>query len=74
MGPKDDFLDERQRAEDILLGSLGFAEEAKILFVERAKVGYRGSGVFADGEHFEFSSEEELVELEEWALSVLTNT
>jgi hypothetical protein len=71
MSPKDDFLDERQRAEDILLGSLGFAEEAKIVFVERAEVGYRGTGAFTDGERFEFSSEEELGELEEWALSIL---
>jgi len=71
MSPKEDFLNERQRAEDILLGALGFAEEARILTVERAQMGYRGKGVFTDGEHFEFSSDEELGELEEWALTIL---
>ena len=73
MSPKDDFLDERQRAEDILLGSLGFAEEARIVSVERANIGYRGTGAYTDGERFEFSSEDELGELEEWALSILIN-
>ena len=67
----DDFLDEKTRAEDILLGSLGFGEDAHIGHIERAGDGYRGRGCFADGEEFDFESEDELGDLEEWALSVL---
>lgn len=67
---QEDFLAERQRAEDILLGALGFAEEAHIISVSRAAVGYRGVGQYTGGERFEFQSEEELSEVEEWALGV----
>ena len=59
------------RAEDILLGSLGFGEEARIVSVERTSVGYKGIGRWADGEEFPFESEDELDELTEWALQIL---
>lgn len=67
----EDFLNERTRAEDILLGALGFGEEATIVSVEKTRKGYRGVAKWASGETFEFSSDEELDELEEWALSIL---
>ena len=68
----DDFLNERTRAEDILLGALGFGEEAKILSIEVTPNGYRGKGRWADGELFNFESDSEPDELEVWALKVLT--
>lgn len=69
----DDFLSERQRAEDILLGSLGFGEEARIVDIVATPEGFRGTASWQDGERFEFESEdEELDELQRWALSVLT--
>jgi len=67
----EDCLDERTRAEDILLGSLGFGEEAKLLSVEKTACGYRGKARFSDGEVFDFESEEEPGNLENWALDVL---
>ena len=67
-----DGLSPRQRAEDILLGSLGFGEDAKLVSVERTVEGYRGRGVFTDGEHFDFESDDELTELQAWALELLT--
>ena len=67
----DDFLQEKTRAEDILLGSLGFGEEAHIDKISRTESGYRGVGHWLDGETFEFESEDELDELQSWALNVL---
>jgi len=67
----EDFLNEISRAEDIILGSLGFAEEASIVSVEITAEGYKGSGKWKDGEVFDFESEDELDELEHWALSIL---
>jgi hypothetical protein len=64
-------LDEKTRAEDILLGPLGYGEDAHIIWVERSGRGYCGAGRFSDGEEFEFASAEELSELELWALEVL---
>ncbi|MCB9030216.1 MAG: hypothetical protein H6619_04130 [Deltaproteobacteria bacterium] len=69
---KDDFLDERIRAQDILLGALGFGEEASILSLEPTEDGYRGIGAWEDGEQFEFESEESLTDLERWAISILS--
>lgn len=76
MPKRELFLEERQRAEDILLGGLGFAEDARIVSIERGSGrdgagGYRGVGVFSDGAEFTFESEDELDELQEWALKVL---
>jgi hypothetical protein len=69
---KEDFLSERNRAEDILLGSLGFGEDASILSVSVSDDGlYRGVGRWPDGDTFEFESDEPAGELELWALKVL---
>jgi hypothetical protein len=73
---REPFLEERQRAEDILLGGLGFAEDARIVSIERgsakdSRTGYRGLGVFSDGAQFPFECEDALDELQEWALTVL---
>ena len=68
---QDDFLHERVRAEDILLGALGYGEEARIVSIIPSKNGYSGTGCWPDGERFEFSCEGELSELESWALTLL---
>ena len=70
----EDFLREEARAEDILLGSLGYGEGARLIAVERTGTGYSGKGRFTDGEVFEFSADWELSELENWALDVLTQS
>jgi len=66
-----DFLTPERRAEDILLGALGFGEEARIIKVQGAEAGFSGIGEWPDGEQFAFESEEPPTELELWALSVL---
>jgi hypothetical protein len=63
--------DERVRAEDVLLGSLGYGEGARVLTVCRTTEGYCGRGAWHDGEEFEFESEGALEYLEEWALGIL---
>ncbi|MFO0416171.1 MAG: hypothetical protein ACK5Y6_02685 [Pseudomonadota bacterium] len=68
--PTDD-LSPQARAEDILLGSLGFGEDARLLSVERTAEGYRGVAAWPDGESFSFQSEDDLDQLQLWALSVL---
>jgi len=67
----DDFLDENTRAQDILLGSLGFSEEAKIISVQKLECGYKGVASWLDGETFEFESNDDPSDLELWALSIL---
>ncbi|RIL07916.1 MAG: hypothetical protein DCC75_09615 [Proteobacteria bacterium] len=67
----ESFLDERTRAEDIILGALGFGEDARIVKISRTEGGFCGSGCFNDGEKFDFENQEALSELEEWALEVL---
>lgn len=67
----EDFLSEKLRAEDIILGSLGYGEEAHIVSITPRENGFIGIGVFNDGEKFFFESEEQLSELEVWALQVL---
>lgn len=71
---KDDFLDERVRAEDILLGSLGFGEDAKISTIEVTPQGYRGTGTWLGGESFLFECDDELDELQKWALEIMLNS
>jgi len=71
MGKESDDLSPNVRAEDIILGSLGFGEEARVLSIERTPEGYKGIGRWADGEEFPFESDDELDELQEWALSIL---
>ncbi len=70
----DSFLEQRTRAEDILLGYAGYGEDATIISIERTTDGYTGKGKFRDGEIFEFSSTDEVDELEEWALNILTRS
>ena len=59
------------RAEDVILGSLGFGEEARVVAIERTSDGYKGVGRWADGEEFPFESDDEMDELTEWALGLL---
>ncbi|MBX7138443.1 MAG: hypothetical protein K1X83_10715 [Oligoflexia bacterium] len=63
-------LDDRTRAEDILLGSLGFDDGSSIVTLNVTDSGYSGTGRWADGEHFEFECDEELDGLQRWALEV----
>jgi hypothetical protein len=71
VGGREEFTP-RERAEDILLGGLGYGEGAQILEVEVTQVGYRGIGVWPDGERFDFESYEGVSELERWALGVVS--
>jgi hypothetical protein len=66
-----DDLSPQVRAEDIILGSLGFGEEARVVSIERTPEGYKGIGRWTDGEEFNFESEDEMDELTEWALRIL---
>ncbi len=68
----DDFLSKKIRAEDIILGSLGFDEDAKIVSIEKTTNGFKGVGSWSNGEEFCFSSDNLLSELEEWALDILS--
>jgi len=68
---KDSLEDQVIRAEDIILGSLGFGEEARIISIERTEIGFAGRGTFDDGEEFDFESEDQLGTLELWALGIL---
>lgn len=68
----ESFLNEVNRAEDILLGALGFGEDASIVSVELTDNGfYRGQGRYKDGETFDFVSDLEADDLERWAIGVL---
>jgi hypothetical protein len=66
-----DDLSPQVRAEDIILGSLGFGEEARIVSIERTPSGYKGIARWSDGEQFSFESDDEVDELTEWALTIL---
>ena len=68
---KDDFLSEKMRAEDILLGSLGIGEEAKIISVKATKKGYKGIAAWSNGEEFPFENDDEMDDLQQWALKIL---
>jgi hypothetical protein len=74
MKKDSDDLSPRVRAEDIILGSLGFGEEARVVSIERTSDGYKGIGRWADGEEFPFESEDEMDELTEWALQILLDS
>jgi hypothetical protein len=69
----NDFLSEKNRAEDILLGSLGFGEEAQLVSIEIIPGGYKGIAKWSNGEKFPFVCEEEIDELQQWALKVLSD-
>ena len=58
------------RAEDVILGSLGFGEDASITSIRKNAEGYEGKGQFSDGEEFTFQSDD-LDDLSQWALSIL---
>jgi hypothetical protein len=66
-----DDLSPQVRAEDIILGSLGYGEEGRIVSIERTPEGFKGIGRWADGEEFSFHNEDEIDELTEWALGIL---
>ena len=66
-----DFLAPEKRAEDIILGALGFGEEAKIVSITATPEGFSGKGVWPDGESFSFESEDAPSDLERWAIGVL---
>lgn len=68
---KADGLDERTRAEDILLGALGFGEDARLVTIELTSAGYRGRARWSDGEETEFEYSDALDQLQRWALGVL---
>lgn len=68
----DEFLNEITRAEDILLGALGFDGDASIVSLRVTEAGYEGEGVWPDGETFSFESDWEPDELELWAISIVT--
>ena len=77
-GYEDDFLSEKNRAEDILLGALGYGEGAHIISIERvapdnltSTCSFKGKGRYDDGEEFDFESDFDLSELDVWALGVL---
>lgn len=68
----EDCLNERTRAEDVLLGSLGFDSDARIVEVRIEGSQFVGIAEWSDGDRFSFESEDELTELEIWAVGVLT--
>lgn len=67
----DDFLSERVRAEDIILGSLGYGEEARLVSIEKTNQGFRGVGAWSDGEKFAFENDDVIDDLQQWALQIL---
>lgn len=70
--PAEDFLDEKTRAEDILLGSLGFDADAKLISIEPTSTGYKGRACWiTDGEEFFFESDDSIDDMQKWALKVL---
>jgi len=69
--PKETFLSPEIRAEDIILGAAGIGEEGKLLTLEEGEKGYTGEVQFHDGEILRFVSEDELSDLEIWAISIL---
>jgi len=66
-----DDLSPQVRAEDIILGSLGYGEEARIVSISRTADGFKGIGRWADGEQFTFESDDEIDDLTEWALQIV---
>lgn len=71
MASEKDILAEQVRAEDILLGSLGFDSDASIITVKATREGYKGIASWSDGEEFEFESDDGREELEDWAIDVI---
>ncbi len=69
-----ELLQPKQRAEDILLGTLGFSEDARIISIVSTDTGFEGKGAYSDGEEFSFTSEDSLSALEKWALDQLVTS
>ncbi len=69
-----DILAPKQRAEDIILGALGFGEDASIVSIAIDGDGFRGIGRWSDGEEFSFENEDTPSELEKWAIAQLVST
>ncbi|MCB0319532.1 MAG: hypothetical protein KDD60_01320 [Bdellovibrionales bacterium] len=67
------FLDQRVRAEDIILGGLGFGEGASIVQLNVAEEFFSGTGRWDDGEEFTFESDAPPTDLELWAIGILLN-
>jgi hypothetical protein len=59
------------RAEDILLGSLGYGEDAKLTALYHVGSALHGSVTFSDGLQDLFQLDDELTELERWAVNHL---
>lgn len=68
-----DFLDDPKiRAEDIILGSQGFGESARIIEIVKTPCGYKGKLQWQDGDQAEFESvSDQISDLEKWALDIL---
>lgn len=67
----DLLLDPLVRAEDIILGALGFGEAASLVSIFQNNDGYTGIARFDDGEEVEFQSDGEVSDVERWAIEVI---
>jgi hypothetical protein len=70
---KDLIQDQFVRAEDIILGSLGFDGDATIVSISATESGFNGRGIYADGEEFVFENDQPLEQIEIWAFEILKN-
>ena len=69
---ESDELSEISRAEDILLGALGFSDDAKLNKVSLTGDEITLHGIFhSDGEAFRVNYDCERGHLEDWAIAVL---
>jgi len=69
----DSWLSERQRAEDIILGGLGFGEDVTILEIKNSTFGFKGKAMYRDGSRIDIRNDDQLSELEIWALTILSS-
>ena len=68
----NDELSELSRAEDILLGALGYSDDAKLEEVHLTEHEITLHGIFlSDGEKFVVNYDCECGALEEWAIEIL---
>jgi len=64
--------DEAIRAEDVLLGTLGFDLGSRITSLKLTESGYQGHACWQEGDEFSFESQGPLSDLELWAVQVLS--